>query len=250
MRFFLEIAYKGTPFHGWQIQENAVTVQGELERALEIIFKQEIQTLGSGRTDTGVHAEQQFVQFEVEKIADSKVFLSKLNGIMPKEIAAKNIFKVEESSNVRFDAEFREYEYRISTQPNPFLFQLAYFQPLIFNLEDLNKAATVLAGFKDFTSFSKVHTQVNNFDCSIHFAGWEEKNGLLIFRIRANRFLRGMVRALVGTQLEIGRGRLSVNDLYSIQSQKNRSAAGPAVPPEGLFLTKVGYPEGYLHLLT
>jgi len=250
MRFFLEIAYKGTAFHGWQIQENAVTVQGELERALEILFKEKISTLGSGRTDTGVHAEKQFVQLDVADLPESKILLAKLNGILPREIVAKAIYTVHETANVRFDAEYREYEYRISTQPNPFLYQLAYYQPLTFDISELNKAAQVLAGFRDFTSFSKVHTQVNNFDCTIHFAEWEIKNELLIFRIRANRFLRGMVRALVGTQLEIARGKMTINDLYKIQSEKNRSAAGSSAPPEGLFLTKVGYPSGYLHLLT
>ncbi len=248
MRFFLEIAYKGTPFHGWQIQENANSVQGELERALAIVFREKISTLGSGRTDTGVHAEQQFVQFDAESIPNPSLLLAKLNGILPREIVARSIFQVRGDANVRFDAEYREYEYRISTKPNPFLYQLAYFHFHPFSLDKLNEAAQILAGFKDFTSFSKVHTSVLNFDCTIHFAEWVLKDDLLIFRIRANRFLRGMVRTLVGTQLEIGRERLALQDLYQIQSSKDRKAAGVSVPSEGLFLTKVGYPTDYMKI--
>ncbi len=243
MRYFLDIAYKGTNYHGWQIQQNAHSVQEELESALKKIFGKHIETTASGRTDTGVHAEQQIVHLDLDQeLTDNHIF--KLNCILPKDVAIKDFFPVEKDAHARFDATARAYEYRISRVKNPFLIDNVYFFDRPLDLGKMNEAASILLYHRDFESLSKVHTEVKNFLCDIHFAHWKEKNDMVFFEIEANRFLRGMVRTIVGSLLPIGMGKLSVEEFEEIIFSKDRRMAGPAAPAEGLFLTRVEYPEG------
>jgi tRNA pseudouridine38-40 synthase len=248
MRYFIELSYKGTNYHGWQIQENADSVQAQLNKALATILRQPIETLGSGRTDTGVHATQQFAHFDIENpVADATKLVYRLNAILPFDIAVKQIFLVSDETHARFDAISRSYEYHITTQKSPFLKDLSYFFPNSVDIKLMNEAATKLLGEKDFASFSKVHTDVNNFFCTISRAEWEQKADMLIFHITANRFLRGMVRAIVGTLLEVGLKKITVSDFENIITLKNRNTAGRNAPPEGLFLTEVKYPVGVVN---
>lgn len=242
MRYFLDIAYKGTQYHGWQTQLNAHSVQQELEDALQKIFGRKIETLASGRTDTGVHAEQQIVHLDLEVELTSK-HLYKLNRILPHDISVKEFFPVTDEAHARFDASSRSYEYRITKTKNPFLINTAYFFDRSLDLEKMNEAADLLLNYQDFQSFSKVHTDVKTFLCDIYLARWKEKNGMLLFEIEANRFLRGMVRAIVGSLLEVGLEKKSVKDFESIILAKDRRHAGAAAPPEGLFLTRIKYPD-------
>jgi tRNA pseudouridine38-40 synthase len=241
-KYFFEISYKGTNYHGWQIQKNAHSVQQEFNNALFKLFQTKISTIGSGRTDTGVHAEQQFVQIEMEnEINDDHIF--KLNHILPHDISINNFFRVKERSSVRYDASSRTYEYRICRVKNPFLQDMVCFFWKDLDIDKMNKAAKVLLKFNDFESFSKVNTSTPHFLCDMFHAEWSQKGDLLIFRIEANRFLRGMVRAIVGTLLEVGLGRLSVADFEKIIEKKDRKAAGRAAPASGLFLVKIKYPR-------
>ena len=251
MKYVLEIAYNGTQYHGWQIQKNAHTVQAELNKTLSTLLGSEIETTGSGRTDTGVHAEQQFVQFETtEPIDNPQKFLFQANAILPKDIYIRHLYTAKEDFSVRHDAISRSYEYRISRRKNPFLQNLCcfYFHREL-NVSLMQQAADILLKHKDFQSFSKYHTDVDHFECTIHRALWEETDDLLIFHITANRFLRGMVRAIVGTLLETGLGRISIVDFEKIILARDRKAAKHAVPPEGLFLTKILYREGAIRLI-
>ncbi len=242
MRYFLDIAYKGTNYHGWQIQQNAHSVQQELENALEKIFTKKIETCASGRTDTGVHAEQQMVHLDLEEeLTDNHVF--RLNCILPKDVSIKNFFPVKDTAHARFDASSRSYEYRITKVKNPFLIGTAYHMDRILDINKMNEAATLLLNHQDFESLSKVHTAVKNFLCDMYFARWKEKGDMLIFEIEANRFLRGMVRTIVGSLLPIGLGKASIEDFNKMIVSKNRRNAGPAAPSEGLFLTRIKYPD-------
>ena len=242
LRYFLEIAYKGTKYHGWQVQKNAHTVQQELNNSLQRLFQKKIETLGSGRTDTGVHAEQQFVHMDLDKeLNDHLIF--KLNCILPKDIVIKNYFKVKDKASARFDATSRTYEYRISRVKNPFQIDSSCFFGKDLDVEMMKRASKVLLKHTDFQSFSKVNTSVDHFLCDIFMAEWTEKKDMLIFKIEANRFLRGMVRTVVGTLLEIGQGRMTIKQLDEIIRKKDRKAAGAIVPAEGLYLTKIKYPK-------
>jgi len=242
LRYFLDIAYKGTNYHGWQIQQNAHSVQQELESALEKLFRVKIETTASGRTDTGVHATQQIVHLDVvEEFTDSHLY--KINRILPPDVVVKDYALVKNDAHARFDANMRAYEYRITTVKNPFLLNEAYHFERPLDIDKMNEAASQLLQHQDFESFSKVHTEVNNFLCDIYFAQWKEKNNLLIFDIEANRFLRGMVRAIVGTLISVGLGKMSIEAFNEIILSRNRQNAGASAPPEGLFLTKVLYPD-------
>lgn len=243
LRYFLDIAYQGTAYHGWQIQANAHSVQAELNRALSTILRQPIETIGSGRTDTGVHAEQQFVHFDLPSpIEDTSQLVHKLNALLPFDIAVKSLFAVPAETHARFDAVSRRYEYRISQVKNPFLQNLALFYTKPLRLDLMDEASQLLLQYEDFESFSRVKTEVNHFRCQITEAFWENKGNVLIFHIKADRFLRGMVRAIVGTLLQVGRNQLTRTDFESVILSKDRKKAGMAVPPEGLFLTEVAYP--------
>lgn len=243
MRYFLEIAYKGTAYAGWQIQKNAFAVQQELNEALEKVFRRPIATVGSGRTDTGVHASQQVVHIDMEEEFTAKHQHS-LNCILSGDIAINGFRNVNDDAHARFDAIRRAYEYKIICRKDPFSKDFAMVYERNLNLIEMNKACKILLQHKDFESFSKVHTEVNHFFCDIYRAEWVVEGNFTIFYIEANRFLRGMVRAIGGTLLEIGKGRLLLEDFEKIILAKDRKQASSALPAHGLTLTKVEYPEG------
>lgn len=242
MRYFLEMAFKGTHYAGWQVQENAVAVQQKINEALSTIASCPVETLGCGRTDTGVHAKQFFVQFDwKEKISDPSRFIFQLNGILPYDIVIFDLHEVSPDASARHDAIARTYEYYIYSGKNPFLREFATWYTKKYDISLLNKAAAELLGYDDFACFSKSRTEVKHFICHITEAGWNFENGLLVFRITSNRFLRGMVRAIVGTLLQVGSGEISIHEFRSIIESKDRKKAGASVPAQGLYLSAVRY---------
>lgn len=247
-RYFLELSYKGTAYHGWQIQDNALTVQQVFNEKLSLILREPVNVVGAGRTDTGVHAEFFMLHFDVQSnISDAALFIDKLNKVLPKDIAVYNLYLVDSNANTRFDALSRTYEYRISNWKNPFLSNFAWYYRLKPDIVLMNQAANVLFNYQDFTSFSKTGTQVKTNNCKIYEAQWfKPADNLLIFRIKADRFLRNMVRAITGTLLDVGIQKLNIADFRKIIESKNRSNAGFSVPAHGLFLTGIEYPDGLL----
>ena len=243
MRYLIQLAYKGTNYHGWQKQPNVHSVQGELDSKLSILLAEQIETIGCGRTDTGVHAKDFYAHFDVNKHIDEQFLIFKLNNFLSKDIAVYSIQKVADDFNARFDAEWREYEYWISRKPNPFLLDQSWFLHGDLDIDAMNQAAQLLIGKKDFECFSKVHTQVNNFICDVMHANWTFKDNKLVFTIKANRFLRNMVRAIVGTLVDVGKGKTTIDDVNEILASKNRCEAGHSVPAHGLFLTRIHYPN-------
>lgn len=243
MRFFLDISYLGTAFHGWQVQDNANSVQAEVNNALSTILRTPIECLGSGRTDTGVHALCQVAHFDLESTLDTKSIVFKLNSLLPKTIAINSCRQVKEDAHARFDADFRSYKYHFHSSKNPFKEGKSYLFSKPLDFEAINKSCELIGGWKNFEAFSKVQTEVNNFNCTIQEIGWERNNEGSFFYVSANRFLRGMVRAMVGTLLEVGQLKISVAQLKEILESKDRRQAGRAVPPEGLYLSKVSYPD-------
>lgn len=243
MRYFIECSYRGTNYCGWQIQENANTVQAEIEKALSTLLKRPLAIIGSSRTDTGVHAMQQVAHFDIENESLNPENLTyRLNKILPFDISIKSIYPVRDDYHCRFEATSRKYEYHISPHKNPFQKGLYYEFNHDLSIELMNEACQKMFQYIDFESFSKIKTDVNTFNCTIMEARWEKsENDMLVFYIKANRFLRGMVRAVVGTLLEVGAGKLSVEDFEQIILSKNRKKAGRAVPAEGLFLIEVNY---------
>lgn len=242
MRYFLELNYRGTDFHGWQKQPNAPTIQEELERAFGVILRQPLEIIGSSRTDAGVHAEQQFAHFDVpEPLPAPDRLIHGINSVLPNSIAVKNLILVKDDVHSRFAATHRCYQYRIVYQRNPFLVDLAHTYRPILDVQKMNEAAKLLLQYEDFECFSKIHTDVKTFICKIAFAYWKPTDLGITFHIKANRFLRGMVRAIVGTLLEVGRGRMSIEQFEQIIISKNRKNAAAQAPACGLFLTEVGY---------
>lgn len=243
MRYFIELSYKGTAYNGWQRQNNSLGVQQVVEEALFKILRTNIELVGSSRTDTGVHAEQQYAHFDYEEIVDPELLVYKLNGVTPHDIAIHRIFQVPDDTNSRFAASYRRYEYRIRKRKSPFLIEQVMVSRAELDVALMNKAAEHMLTNDDFECFSKIHTSVNNFRCKIDEAIWYERGDLLIFSIRSNRFLRGMVRAVVGTLLEVGKGKRTVESFEQVILSKDRKKAGAQAPAEGLFLVEVGYPE-------
>jgi tRNA pseudouridine38-40 synthase len=243
-RYFIKLAYNGANYHGWQIQPNAPSVQQTINEAVSTILQQEINIVGCGRTDTGVHAKEFFAHFDLSEdiSAERDDITRRLNHFLPKDISIFKIIPVDSDTHARFDAVSRSYKYIVSRRKDPFYKDFSYYVHDNLNIEKMNEAAETLFEFTDFTSFSKLHTQVKTNDCRIMQAQWEEKDHLLIFKITADRFLRNMVRAIVGTLLDVGRGKISTDDFKSIIESKNRSNAGYSVPAKGLFLTEVDYP--------
>jgi tRNA pseudouridine38-40 synthase len=243
MRYFFEIAYHGKNYAGWQNQANATGIQSVIENALSQMFRTEIKIVASGRTDTGVHCEQQFFHCDIEKGFEVPDLIIKLNSFLPKDIVVKAIRKVKPDANARFDAQERTYNYRITRKKNPFTEGLAwhFFKPL--DVQTMNKAASLLLGEHDFECFSKVNTDVNHFLCEIKKAEWKEVSEMLEFTITANRFLRGMVRSIVGTLLDVGAGKTSMKQFQAIIHSRDRKNAGANVPAQGLYLVKVKYPS-------
>ncbi|MDA1009175.1 MAG: tRNA pseudouridine(38-40) synthase TruA [Bacteroidetes bacterium] len=242
MRFFIELSYKGTNYHGWQEQPNANTVQAEINRALSTILNTNIEVIGAGRTDTGVHANQMFAHFDCDIDFDIQNLMFKLNSFLPSDIAIKDIFKVKEDANCRFDALSRTYQYHIIQKKDPFN-KTAYFLQNDLDIIAMNEACQYIIGKQDFTSFSKVNTQTFTNNCDVMFAQWEVVNTNLIFTIKADRFLRNMVRAIVGTLLDVGFGKIIAADVAKIIAAKDRSKSGVSVPAHALFLTEVKYPN-------
>lgn len=244
MRYFFEIAYNGRNYAGWQSQANATSVQSVVENALSHLVKSPVKIYGSGRTDTGVHCEQQYFHCDLEKAIDIDTLVFKLNSFLPRDIVIKGIRRVRDEASARFDAVERSYQYRITKEKNPFLEGLAWhsFKPV--DVSTMNRAAALLVGEHDFECFSKVHTDVNHFLCTVKRAHWREQGAMLEFDITANRFLRGMVRSIVGTLLDVGTGKTSVRDFQAIIASRDRKKAGANVPPHGLYLTRIKYPTG------
>lgn len=243
MRYFLDISYRGTAFHGWQIQPNADTIQAEVNKALSTLLQQETECVGSGRTDAGVHAQQQLAHFDGKLPMTEKEFEFRLNSLLPKAISINSIQKVKKDAHARFDAISRSYEFHIHSHKDPFLNGLSYFFSRSLNLEPIQSGIEIMKNWKNFQAFSKVHTEVNHFECDIYEMSWEYSNGRHLFCVSANRFLRGMVRAIVGTLLEIGQQRLTPEELINVLKSGDRSSAGRSVPAEGLYLTSVTYPD-------
>ena len=242
-RFFIEVAYKGTHFSGFQVQQNAITIQSEVERALSICFKQPFNLTGASRTDSGVHARQNYFHVDTDLAIDDAYKLYNLNAIISKDVVIKSIFSVPDTAHSRFDALTREYNYYIYFDKEPFLQEFAYFYP--YKLDDslLQEAAKIVAGNINFTSFSKKNTQVNNFICNIQKSQWIISENSIVYNVAANRFLRGMVKGLVGTMLLISSGKITLTDFHNIFAAKDCSKANFSVPSHGLFLEKVIYPE-------
>ena len=243
MRYFFEITYDGTKYNGWQNQANALGVQQVVEETLSKLLHEKISIVGSGRTDTGVHCIQQFFHADIQTEMERQEFLQRLNSFLPKDIAIREILPVKPEAHARYNARERAYEYHITTRKNPLLVGRAFYFFKKCDISLMNEAAALLVGEHDFTSFSKVKTDVNHFVCTIKKAHWAKNGDLMIFSISANRFLRGMVRAIVGTLLDVGSQKISIKEFQSIIKSKDRKKAGMNVPPEGLYLTQVKYPK-------
>ena len=242
MRYFLKLSYNGAPFHGWQVQPNAVSVQSTIEEALSTVLRENISIVGAGRTDTGVNARQMYAHFDYDKeIPDFGKLINSLNRLVGKDIAIYDIIKVADNAHARFDATARTYKYFVTHQKSPFLYPLSWHCPQSLDYEKMNEACEVLKRHIDFTSFSKLHTDVKTNNCRIDYAHWQKEGEMMVFTITADRFLRNMVRAVVGTLVEVGRGKISVDEFEQIILKKDRCSAGTSMPPQALFLWKVNY---------
>ena len=241
MRYFLEVSYKGTAYSGFQVQHNANTVQAEVEKAFLVLQREKVEMTGSSRTDSGVHALQNFFHFDHNGGLHPQ-FLYKLNAILPADIVARRVIPVADDAHCRFDATGRRYRYFIYRHKDPFLQDTAYFFPYSLDLEMMKKGAALLMEYTDFTSFSKRNTQVKTFECRITESEWALENDLLVYNVTANRFLRGMVRGLVGTMLKLGRHKINLDEFRSIITSRDCSRASFAVPGRGLFLQRVDLP--------
>jgi len=245
-RYFIELAFNGGAYHGWQIQKNALSVQEVLNGVLSKVLRQPIDTLGCGRTDTGVHAKQLFAHFDIVNnvISGNELrILTSINGLLPVDIAAKKLFEMPNQAHARFDAIKRSYEYYVHFGKNPFLNGLSWQLKDQPNIEAMNAAAQLMMAYQDFSCFSKSHTQVFTNNCKLMRAEWERlPDDRLVFHISADRFLRNMVRAIVGTLMEIGNGKQHPDYIHTVIKSKNRSEAGVSVPACGLYLSEVVYP--------
>lgn len=245
-RYFIELSFRGTRYHGWQVQPNALSVQEVLETSLGTFLRRSVEITGAGRTDTGVHATYYVAHFEVENLPfELSDVVEKMNRFLPPDIALHRIWPVPPDAHARFSAIRRKYRYVISRKKDPFILETAYpyFWPL--DREAMNYAAACLTEVDDFTSFSKLHSDVKTNICKVYEAFWKEEGHLLVFTISADRFLRNMVRAIVGTLLEVGRHKMTAEQFREVIRMKNRSAAGTSVPPQGLFLEAIEYPAEF-----
>lgn len=244
-RYFLEVCYKGANYAGFQVQDNAATIQQAVEKVLATYLRQAVTLTGSSRTDTGVHARQNFFHFDIDREIPQKAIYN-FNAMLPADIAINNLIPVGPEAHSRFDAIAREYEYYIYQHKAPFLADRAFYFPYTLNLPAMQEAAAMILNYTDFTSFSKRNSQVRTKNCTIQYSEWvEREGGLTVYRVKANRFLRGMVRGLVGTMLQVGRGKLTIDEFRSVIEAKDCTLADFSVPGHGLFLCKVEYPEGY-----
>lgn len=243
-RYFLEVSYKGTAYAGFQVQQNALTVQEEVEKALEIFFKKKIACTGSSRTDTGVHAKQNYFHFDFDgEIEDRRVY--NINSLLPGDIAVRSIRKVRPDAHCRFDAVAREYVYTIYGKKDPFIADRAYFFPYGVDMEAMAAAAALVGEYEEFGAFSKRNSQVKTYTCRIVDSVWEDGGEVKMYRVKANRFLRGMVRGMVGTMLQVGRGKITVDGFRKIIEGGKQEEVDFSVPGSGLCLESVEYGEGY-----
>ena len=244
-RYFIFISYKGTSYHGWQIQPNSVTVQQILEESLSVVLNEKITTIGAGRTDTGVHAIVFCAHFESisPDLTESWNLIFRLNQYLPPDISISSIKKVLPDANARYSAVSRTYKYYISKVKDPFFDNSSWYIHGNFDISAMNEGCQILYNYSDFTSFSKLHSGAKSNICKIYNAGWEESDSRLIFTIKADRFLRNMVRAIVGTMVDIGCGRKDIKEFEEIILAKDRCKAGKSAPAKGLFLVDIEYPE-------
>lgn len=240
MRYRIDLSYVGTRYHGWQSQPNATSVQETLEDALGKVLREKISVTGCGRTDTGVHAEYYVAHFDANAEIDDKT-TDRINGLLPDDISVFSIEHADENFHARFDAKKRSYKYVITQRKNPFLKGFAWYVRNPLDLPKMQEAANRLFDYTDFTSFSKLHTDVKTNNCKIYRAEFEKNGDEIIFHISADRFLRNMVRAIVGTLVDVGKGKITVDDFCKIIELKDRCEAGQSVPADGLFLTEVEY---------
>ena len=244
MRYLLELSFNGLNYHGWQIQPNSVSVQETIEKCLSTILKEKISIVGAGRTDTGVHASYFCAHFDCSNsISDNLDFIYKSNSFLPSDISIKNLHKVKDDFHARFDALSRTYKYKLNTSKNPFLVQSSYYLKKDIDFNKMNLAAIKLYNYQDFKCFSKSNSDVHTFNCIITNARWTFKENYWVFEISSNRFLRNMVRAIVGTLIEIGEGKHDINHIDLVIKSKNREKAGYSVPAQGLYLTNIIYPK-------
>lgn len=243
-RYFIQLAYDGSLYHGWQIQPNAITVQELLDKAMSVFFRQPIETLGCGRTDSGVHATDFYAHFDVDSIDEAKVLnaIAGINAMLPYQIAAKRIIPVHDDAHARFDATARAYKYYLHFEKDPFKVNRSWLLKDKLDMEAMNQAAALLLNYTDFSCFSKSNTQTFTNNCKVTKAVFEEQGDGLVFTIQADRFLRNMVRAIMGTLVQIGKKEINLEDFKAIIESKNRSKAGQSVPACGLYLVKIEYP--------
>lgn len=246
-RYFLQIAFKGTHYRGWQVQKNQRSVQAELEKNLSIIFQQQVKAIGCGRTDTKVHAKKFILHFDIEQVTVPKNLLYKLNGLLPRDIWVQKIMKSKnEDAHARFSAMKRTYEYYICMEKDPFQIDLATFFYRPINFELLQETSKILFEYEDFTAFSRKSADVKSYLCKIYKAEWERpQENMLKFTVQANRFVRTMIRIIVGTSVKVGIGKISVDDFREALVSKDRAKAGSAAPADGLYLTDVIYPDHF-----
>jgi len=242
-RYFIYFSYNGTHYHGWQNQPNGISVQEMLEKALSTVLRTDTQVVGAGRTDSGVHARLMVAHFNASTLPDLLLFSNKLNSILPNDIAVYKVVKVTENAHARFDAISRRYEYHLVTEKSVFRNGLAARFANRIDFDKMNEAAALLPGYTDFTSFSKLHTDVKTNNCKIMQAEWiQEDETTWVFTVKADRFLRNMVRAIVGTLVEVGRGKMSIEEFRKVIELKDRCKAGASVPGHALFLVDIEYP--------
>ena len=243
MRYFISFSYCGKPFHGWQRQPNAITVQQLMEEALSMLIRVPIVLTGAGRTDAGVHAKQMYAHFDLENLKGLENLKFRINSFLPSAIAIHNIFKVPNDAHARFDAVERTYEYWVIQEKNPFYMESAYYIKHTLDIDKMNEAATLLLNYNDFKCFSKSNTDVRTYLCSIEVAFWEQREEILVFTITADRFLRNMVRAIVGTLLDVGAGKFTSADVVAIIEAEDRAKSSASAAAKGLYLTRVLYSE-------
>lgn len=245
MRYFIELSYNGSTFHGWQIQPNTRTIQEEINLALSTILKKKILVVGAGRTDTGVHAEKMCAHFDYENNFDIGNIIKKLNGFLPNNIMINKIYKVKDNAHSRFDALNRTYKYYISNKRNLFN-QNIYLHYKELDIKAMNSACKYFLGKQDFTSFSKLNTQTHTNNCEIISINFKQENEYLLFTIKANRFLRNMVRAIVGTLIKVGEHKIEPIGIKQIIETKDRCKAGASLPAHALFLVDIEYPKSII----
>jgi tRNA pseudouridine38-40 synthase len=242
MRYFITFSYQGSSYHGWQRQPDASSVQQTLEEAMKLFLKEDVSLVGAGRTDTGVHAKVMVAHFDTQQSFEIEELIYRLNAYLDESIAILSIVEVKADAHARFDATSRSYEYWVVQQKNPFLAQAAYYITYPLDVNRMNEAAALMLEHKDFECFSKSNTDVHTYLCDVTRAEWVFEGERLVFHVSANRFLRNMVRAIVGTLLEVGKGKMSIDEFKAVLNSKDRRNAGPSVPAKGLYLTTIQYP--------